>query len=143
MSNADKILSLDADFAAVVGQILTEVSIATSLKWLITSSRRTIAEQDKLFAQGRTAPGKIVTKAKGGQSPHNFGMAVDCVPIKDGDCWWDAPEGFWSTYGAIAKNHGLVWGGDFSGGFTDVPHIELSTWRDTKLLWQQGKIQIS
>ena len=36
-----------------------------------THTLRTFAEQDKLFAQGRTAPGKIVTRARGGQSYHN------------------------------------------------------------------------
>jgi len=51
---------------------------------------RTFAEQDALYAQGRTrlfdSNGKklgIVTKAKGGQSIHNFGLALDIVLIKD------------------------------------------------------------
>ena len=35
---------------------------------------RTFAQQNALYAQGRITPGKIVTKAKGGQSWHNFGL---------------------------------------------------------------------
>lgn len=46
---------------------------------------RTFAEQDALYAQGRTKPGSIVTYAKGGQSYHNFGLAVDIVLIADLD----------------------------------------------------------
>lgn len=45
----------------------------------ITSGYRSFAEQNKLYAQGRTAPGKIVTNAKGGQSNHNYGLAIDYV----------------------------------------------------------------
>src|SRR5262245_1068586 len=45
----------------------------------ITSTDRTFAEQDKLFAQGKT-------KLRGGQSLHNFGLAADVIP---GDVWPD------------------------------------------------------
>lgn len=40
---------------------------------------RTVEEQDALYAQGRIAPGKVVTNARGGFSWHNYGVAVDCV----------------------------------------------------------------
>lgn len=45
---------------------------------------RTISEQNELYAQGRTKPGKVVTFAKGGQSMHNYGLAIDIVLIIDG-----------------------------------------------------------
>lgn len=48
-----------------------------------TFTLRTFAEQDKLYAQGRTAPGIIVTKAKGGQSWHNYGLAIDVAILVD------------------------------------------------------------
>ena len=38
---------------------------------------RTYEEQNELFAQGRTKPGRIVTNARGGFSNHNFGIAFD------------------------------------------------------------------
>src|SRR5215471_18388685 len=47
---------------------------------LVVQGLRTWAEQDALYAQGRTASGQIVTNARGGQSYHNFGLAVDCTP---------------------------------------------------------------
>ncbi len=48
-----------------------------------TSGLRTWAEQDALYAQGRTKPGSIVTKAKGGESNHNYGTATDCTKDMD------------------------------------------------------------
>lgn len=41
------------------------------------SGYRSVEAQDKLYRQGRTEPGPIVTRARGGSSMHNFGMAVD------------------------------------------------------------------
>lgn len=46
---------------------------------------RTFAEQEALYAQGRTKPGKVVTNAKAGMSYHNYGLAVDIVLLKDTD----------------------------------------------------------
>jgi peptidoglycan L-alanyl-D-glutamate endopeptidase CwlK len=48
-------------------------------KYYITSGVRTIAEQDAIYQIGRSKPGKLVTNARGGQSYHNFGCAVDVV----------------------------------------------------------------
>ena len=49
---------------------------------LIYCGRRTMEEQTALFAIGRTSPGKVVTKARAGESFHNHGLAFDWVPIK-------------------------------------------------------------
>ena len=46
-------------------------------KMLITDTLRTFAYQDWLYAKGRTQPGKKVTNARGGQSLHNYGLAID------------------------------------------------------------------
>ena len=50
-----------------------------------THSLRTFAEQDAIYAQGRTKPGPIVSYSKGGQSFHNFGLAVDGALLIDND----------------------------------------------------------
>ena len=42
-----------------------------------SSGYRSFAEQDKLYAQGRTEPGMKVTNARGGYSQHNWGIAAD------------------------------------------------------------------
>ncbi len=52
---------------------------AKGAHYYATLGFRTFAEQDALFAQGRTAHGKIVTNAPGGMSFHNYGLAVDVV----------------------------------------------------------------
>jgi len=49
---------------------------------LIYCGRRTMEEQTALFAIGRSAPGKVVTKARAGESFHNYGLAFDWVPLK-------------------------------------------------------------
>ncbi len=57
----------------------------------IVQGLRTIAEQDALYAQGRTKPGKIVTNARGGSSYHNYGVAIDFAILidKDGNGTYD------------------------------------------------------
>jgi len=49
---------------------------------LIYCGRRTMEEQTALFAIGRSAPGKVVTKARAGESFHNYGLAYDWAPLK-------------------------------------------------------------
>ena len=66
-----------------------------SAKVRIAQGFRTFAEQDALYAQGRTKPGAKVTNAKGGQSIHNYGLAVDIVLIIDGKiASWDTKKDF-------------------------------------------------
>lgn len=48
---------------------------------LITDPRRSVQEQNDLYAQGRTKPGNIVTDARGDASFHVWGVAIDLVPV--------------------------------------------------------------
>jgi peptidoglycan L-alanyl-D-glutamate endopeptidase CwlK len=90
---------------------------------------RTWEEQDALYAQGRTKPGKRVTKAPGGSSWHNFGLAVDLVedgdPEKAGIQWSWAKNADYLKIGAVAKQYGLEWGGWWKS-IVDYPHVELT-----------------
>jgi peptidoglycan L-alanyl-D-glutamate endopeptidase CwlK len=110
---------------------------------------RTFKEQDDLFAQGRTKPGKKVTKAKGGQSFHNYGFALDIVLIIDGKkASWDTIKDFdgdatadWMEIVAIFKKYNWVWGGVWN--FKDDPHFEKTfgyTWEQLLKLHQAGKV---
>ncbi len=65
----------------------------------ITQGLRTFKEQDALYAIGRTLHGKKVTNAKGGQSIHNYGFAVDICLIIDGKTasWYENNE-IWMTH---------------------------------------------
>lgn len=107
-----------------------------------TQVLRTVAEQDALYALGRTKVnpdgksaarpmGYKVTNAKGGYSIHNFGLAVDICLILDGkEASWNDVKDFdgdgksdWMEVVAIFKRYGWSWGGDWSS-FIDKPHFE-------------------
>ena len=96
---------------------------AAGLNVLITETLRTTAEQDALYAQGRTAPGNIVTNCQGStyQSPHQWGVAFDFCKNVKGHEFDDAA--FFKQVGAIGKSLGLFWGGDFKS-YYDGPHLE-------------------
>lgn len=105
---------------------------------------RSVEEQDALYAQGRTKlfdnTGKrlgIVTKAKGGQSIHQYGLALDIVLLLDKNndgvfesATWDTKTDFdkdkaadWMEVTNYLKANGWFWGGDFRT-FPDMPHFE-------------------
>lgn len=87
----------------------------------ITQGLRTIEEQNALYAQGRTKPGKIVTNARGGSSYHNYGLAVDLAIIQDGKVIWTPSADIVAAF----KKAGYTWGGDFKS-IKDKPHFEKS-----------------
>lgn len=95
---------------------------------LVTCTRRSPQEQDALWAQGRTVPGKIVTRARGNESPHNFGMALDIVPMIHGKPVWDIAHPSWQRIAKIGQTAGLEWGGSWVK-FKDYPHFQRPGWR--------------
>lgn len=103
---------------------------------LITSTYRDIESQNKLYAQGRTEPGKKVTNAKGGQSFHNWRVAFDFVPIISGKAQWNDIALF-KKCGEIAKSHGLEWAGDWKT-FKEYAHCQYTSGLSLKD-FQQGK----
>lgn len=113
-----------------VASILVDIQ-AKGIDIRITQGIRTIAEQNALYAQGRTVPGGIVTKAKGGSSMHNYGLAVDfCLLHKDGTISFNMTEDMdkdgkkdWMEVVEVFKLHGWTWGGDFHS-IIDTPHFE-------------------
>ena len=105
-------------------EFINRVEKKLGIKLRVTQTLRTYAEQDALYAKGRTAPGGIVTNAKGGQSNHNFGTALDVVPIVNGKADWNTSNENWSNIGKIGKEVGFAWGGDWKS-FVDKPHFEM------------------
>jgi peptidoglycan L-alanyl-D-glutamate endopeptidase CwlK len=101
-----------------------------------THTLRTFAEQDALFAKGRTKPGPRVTNARSGSSWHNYGMAIDIVLLVDKNndgvfesVSWDVKADFdkdgkadWMEIVRIFKEYGWEWGGDWR--FYDAPHFQ-------------------
>ena len=89
------------------------------------SGHRTYAEQDALFSKGRTTPGPIVTKARGGFSNHNFGVAVD-VGLFLPDGRYLGESSYYKEIGQIVAIYPqLEWGGNWK--FVDEPHIQWRT----------------
>lgn len=122
----------------------------------IVQGLRSWVQQADLYAQGRTKPGPIVTKAPPGHSWHEFGLAIDIVPQEllttPG---WEPDSPIWPDLGAKGKSLGLFWGGDFQS-IPDRPHFQLTgSWpesptdetRQTFLdggmvaVWQQGGLE--
>jgi peptidoglycan LD-endopeptidase CwlK len=102
---------------AVKGQPLT---------YRIISGTRTYAEQDALFA--KKPP---VTKARGGQSNHNFGIAWDIGIFENGKYYegnTSKEDKAYVDLGALIKAGvpGVEWGGDWTS-FVDKPHYQLAT----------------
>lgn len=88
----------------------------------VISGTRTFAEQDRLYAKGRTAAGAIVTNARGGFSNHNFGLAFD-VGVYSGNRY--VPESpLYKAVGALGIELGLEWGGNWKT-IVDQPHFQL------------------
>ena len=91
---------------------------------IITSTYRDIESQNILFAQGRTAAGNIVTNARGGQSFHNYCVAFDIVPLRNGKPVWN-DDLLWSSLGHIGKMCGLDWAGDCKT-FKEKAHFQFT-----------------
>ncbi|MEK3673519.1 M15 family metallopeptidase [Paenibacillus sp. FSL R10-2771] len=113
---------------------LIERCYARGVNIVITQGLRTIAEQDALYAQGRTKPGQIVTNAKGGTSYHNYGVAIDfALLLNDGRVVsWDNKldvdkDGIsdWMEVVDEANKLGFEWGGDWTS-FKDLPHLQMT-----------------
>lgn len=95
----------------------------------VVQGLRTVAEQNALYAEGRTAPGAEVTNAQGGHSWHNFGLAVDCVPgIRGAAQWtpnWNARHPDFAAMIAAGELQGLVSGANWKT-MPDEPHFQLA-----------------
>lgn len=108
------------------------VAIAGSMGYVykMISGSRTYAQQNALYAKGRSKPGPKVTNARGGQSNHNFGHAVDYGVFK-GDKYMDSvdPKAAHKVHAAVAQaasKHGIEWGGNWRS-FKDTPHFQVDT----------------
>lgn len=105
----------------------------------ISECLRTVAEQDALYAQGRTTPGDKVTNAKGStySSQHQWGIAADFYLDMDvdgdgqkADDAFNNNTGLFEQVGAIALSIGLGWGGTWKS-IKDRPHLYLPDWGST------------
>ena len=137
----DRIAKAHPELRESLLQEFTEASglLPDGYRLRFTQVLRTIAEQNELYAQGRSKlfdnSGKrlgVVTWARGGQSYHNYGLAFDYCILRDLDS-----NGTFETVDWTEKRYskeivkyfkaaGWEWGGDFSKGKEDYPHFQKS-----------------
>lgn len=135
----DRIELLHPKLRAEAAKIYADICAAmpSGVVCRFTHTLRTNAEQDALYALGRTKPGKVVTNAKGGSSYHNYGLAVDFVLIVDGKVSW-AVDRNWAAVIAIFESYG--WESGHRWKFKDSPHVQ-KTFGKTIAQLQADKIQ--
>lgn len=104
---------------------------------LIYCTYRDDESQDALYAQGRTKPGAIVTNAKAGESMHNYCLAYDCVPLKNGKPTWGDRDAYY-TVGVCGESVGLEWAGRWQGKLRETAHFQFTQGLTLKDL-QAGK----
>ena len=105
-----------------LARALIAAAAAAGIAIKIISGTRSYEEQNALYEQGRTQPGRIVTNARGGYSNHNFGIAFDIGVFEGGRYLDESPA--YQAVGALGKQLGLDWGGDWRS-IQDEPHFEL------------------
>jgi len=107
-------------------------SAAIGIDILITDGFRSSEAQDALYRKGRGDEGAVVTHAKGGESYHNYGLAIDfALRIPGGKVVWDMEydgngngRSDWLEVVSLAKKIGFSWGGDWES-FRDYPHLQM------------------
>ncbi|MCC3375061.1 M15 family metallopeptidase [Cohnella sp. REN36] len=125
------VTSLHPIVEARMKTLVTEAK-AQGISIAITDGFRSSEEQEALYRKGRDGGGAIVTNARGGESYHNYGLAIDfALRAKDGRIVWDMKydgngngKADWMEVVAIAKRLGFAWGGDWKD-FPDYPHLQM------------------
>ena len=127
MISSRKIEDLHPHVAAKA-QAFIDACAAAGIDVILTSTYRDHESQAALYAKGRTAPGPRVTNANAGRSYHNWRVAFDFVPIRDGKAIWN-DDHLWAECGRIGMALGLEWGGSWTS-FQDRPHMQLTGGKD-------------
>lgn len=117
-----RIAGLDSRLQGPATQFINEVESELGIQLRITTGYRSNADQDALYAQGRTTSGNIVTNARGGESYHNYSLAIDVVKMQNGQPVWDRLP---ANVVSIGERHGFEWGGNFQQN-PDYPHFQMT-----------------
>ena len=122
------------DLVEVKSKLLVNEAARKGIRVVITDDFRSAKDQDALYAKGRSTDGNVVTNARGGESYHNYGLAIDfALAAPEGEhLIWDMDydgngnsKSDWKEVVEIAKNLGFEWGGDWAK-FKDYPHLQMS-----------------
>jgi peptidoglycan L-alanyl-D-glutamate endopeptidase CwlK len=121
-ARSEKIIATLLPEARPFARALVQRAAQNGIQIKIISGLRTYAEQDALYAQGRTKPGRIVTGVRGGYSNHNFGIAFDIGVFEGARYAPESPK--YGAVGVLGMDLGLEWGGNWKT-FVDQPHFQL------------------
>jgi peptidoglycan L-alanyl-D-glutamate endopeptidase CwlK len=121
-----------------MARALVQKAALGGIRIKIISGFRTYEEQDALYAQGRTAPGPIVTNARAGYSNHNFGIAFDVGVFEGNRYLGESPK--YKAVGVLGMDLGLEWGGNWKT-MVDQPHFQLRpTWAAGMAMSEKGML---
>lgn len=112
--------ALHPDFRERVKMLIAQCK-TKGIELAVVESFRTRAKQNEYRAMG-----KKYTRSAGGNSKHQYGLAVDVVPIVDSVAVWNNLA-LWRKVGLAGEKLGLRWGGRWRHPF-DPGHFE----------WTQG-----
>lgn len=145
MNNIQKANSLHPLIRAEVMPLIAKANkeLTCHSEVIIVQALRTFEEQNALYAQRPK-----VTNAKGGQSFHNYGLAIDFALLINGTTIsWDSNKDFdgdkvadWMEVVKVFKNAGWEWGGNWNS-FKDLPHLQkvfLHTWKELLIQYNNG-----
>lgn len=96
---------------------LLEICRSKGIELAVVETYRTRAKQNEYRSLG-----KIYTRTSGGHSRHQYGLAIDVVPIVDSVAQWHN-EPLWRKIGAVGEKLGLRWGGRWRHPY-DPGHFE-------------------
>jgi len=140
----NRLAGLHPTFADSVRRVAS-IARGKGLDVFVAQGMRTIAEQNTLYAQGRTTKGPVVTWVRGGSSYHNYGLAADFA-FHGGAPY--SEEHDWKGLVASVREAGLVSGasyGDRPHANLDVPMTSLQAWHKKggmRHVWDQVSEQV-
>lgn len=116
---------LDPDVEAKAFELI-KLADHDGIELIVTQTYRSPDQQAAIYAQGRTAPGRIVTHAPPGYSWHEFRRAFDvAITHFPGDMTKeDLYDGPWDHVGDLGESIGMEWGGRWKR--PDRPHFQLT-----------------
>lgn len=121
-ARSEKIIATLLPEAQPIARALIQKAAQNGIQIKVISGLRTYAEQNELYAQGRTKPGPKVTNVRGGYSNHNFGIAFD-IGVFEGTKYLGNSTKY-KAVGALGMDLGLEWGGNWKS-IVDQPHFQL------------------
>jgi peptidoglycan L-alanyl-D-glutamate endopeptidase CwlK len=111
------------ELAAMVHLLAADLALQ-NINLRVTQGLRSFEAQNTLYQQGRTTSGEVVTNAPAGHSWHEFGLAVDVVPM-DPLPDWNIAHPVWHQIVTTGESVGLYSGDEFSS-IKDEPHFQLT-----------------